>query len=229
MFAELAKVMDNAIQDDNYLESLNQNVINKKTKSGIKKTTGYLKTLYHFDINYQPFKSLKYFWHISNENEKPLLALLYAISHDYILAECISVINETKLGERVTIEHLEENIEANHPKKYSDNTRKSMAQNIASSFKQAGFIIGKVKNIRTQPLIGYNIVAFAFFMAYLNDLRGDFILTSKWVNALSLSDIAIREFAIEASRRDLLLYQSTGTVTSISFTNLLSKLEINGN
>lgn len=228
MFAELTKIMDHAIQDDNYVDSLNQNVINKKTKSGITKTTGYLKSLYSFDINYPPFKALKHFWQISDEKEKPLLALLYAIGHDYILNECISVITDTKLGDKVTIEKLEEIFESNHPNKYSDNTRKSMAQNIASSFKQAGFITGKVKNIRTQPIIGYNIVAFAFFMAYLAELRGDFILTSKWVKALSLSDTIVRELAIEAAKRDLMQYQYAGSVTAISFKNLIKKLEING-
>jgi len=228
MFAELTKVMDHAIQDDNYEDSLNQNVINKKTKSGIIKTTGHLKRLYSFDVNYPPFRALKYFWQISDEKEKPLLALLYAIGHDYLLAENISVIVDTKLGEKVTIEKLEENIESVHPNKYSDITRKSIGKNIASSFKQAGFITGKVKNIKTQPIIGYNTVAFAFFMAYLAELRGDFILTSEWVKALSLSDTIVRELAIEAAKRDLMQYQYAGSVTAISFNNLIKKLEING-
>lgn len=228
MFAELQKVMDFAIHDDDYLDSLSQNVINKKTQSGIEKTTRYLTNLYGFDLNYAPFKAFKYFWQISDERDQPLLALLYAIGQDYLLAESIPVVTETKLGEKVTVEKMEENIESYYPNRYSDNTRKSMAQNIASSWKQARFITGKVKNIRTQPDITYKVVAFAFFMAYLNDLRGDFILTSKWVKALSLGDASIRELAIEAAKRDLLQYQYAGSVTAISFTNLTNKLEING-
>ena len=68
MFSELANVMDYAMEDNNYLDSLSQNVINKKTRSGIKKTTEYLTALYGFDLNYPPFKALKYFWQISEEN-----------------------------------------------------------------------------------------------------------------------------------------------------------------
>ena len=117
-------------------------------------------------------------------------------------------------------------IEANHPSRYSANTRRSMAQNLASSWKQAGFITGKVKNIRTQPVIGYHIIAFAFFMAYLDGLRGDFILSSKWVKALSLSELNVRELAIEAAKRDLMQYQFAGNVTALSFNNLITKLEI---
>ena len=228
MFAELQKVMDFAIGNDNYLDALNQNVINKKTSSGIKNTTNYLTVLYKFNLKYPPFKAFKYFWQIVEDNDKTILALLYAIGNDYLLAESIPVVVSTKPGDKVTVEKMEENIESYYPKRYSENTRKSMAQNLASSWKQVGFIKGKIKNIRAQPVIGYKVVAFAFFMAYLNGLRGDFILTSNWVKALSLSDQIVRELAIEAAKMDLLQYQYAGNITSISFNNLINKLEING-
>jgi hypothetical protein len=70
-------------------------------------------------------------------------------------------------------------------------------------------------------------VAFAFFLAYLDGDRGDFILTSKWVKALFLSESKLRELAIEGSMRNLFQYQYGGNVTSISFSNLLIKLGIN--
>ncbi|MGZ4009909.1 MAG: hypothetical protein ACXVLF_03080 [Flavisolibacter sp.] len=228
MFAELSKVMDHAIHDDMYLNSLNQNIANKKTKNNQEKTTGFLKQLYGFDLAYLPFRFFKYFWEITAENDKPLLTLLYAIGQDYLLGESYPIVASTKLGDKVTIDKLEENIEAQHPDHFSENTRRSLAQNIASSWKQAGFITGKVKNIRTQPKIGYHVVAFAFVLAYLNGERGDFILSSKWAKALCLGDSQLRELAIEAARRDLLQYQYAGSVTAISFTNLFTKLKIDG-
>ena len=227
MFSELAKVMDFAIQDNNYLESLNQNVINKKTSSGIEKTTAYLKNLYSFNLNYPPFAALKYFWQISEEKDKSILALLYAIGHDSFLSASVSVIIETKPGEKVTVGKLEANIESLSPNRFSDNTRKSMAQNIASSWKQAGFIHGKVKNIRTQPDINYRIACFAFLLAYLKGDRGDFIWNSIGVKALCLYESRLRELAVECSMRDLMQYQYGGSVTAMSFNNLLNKIGIN--
>ena len=103
-----------------------------------------------------------------------------------------------------------------------------MAQNIASSWKQAGFITGKVKNIRTQPEINYLVIAFAFLLAYLNGVRGDFILKSIWIKTLCLDESRIRALAIEAGKRDLLQYQFAGNVTSLTFNNLLLKLNIDG-
>ena len=228
MFAELAKVMNHGIESDNYYDTLKQNVISKATQSGITKTSRYLKSLYDLDASQPQFMAFKHFWSIANERDKPLLALIYAIGNDYQLKNSIPVINNTEIGKKVTVESIESNIENLYPQKYTNNTLRSMAQNIASSWKQAGFITGKVKNIRTQPEINYLVLTFAIFMAYLNGLRGDFILTSDWVKALTLDERTIRSLAIEAAKRDLLQYQYAGNVTSITFKNLLNKLDING-
>jgi hypothetical protein len=228
MFSELSKVMDHAIQDDSYLDTLHRNVSNKKTKTNQDKTTAYLKQLYSFDLEYLPFKLFKYFWQISSEKDKGLISLLYAIGNDFLLAESCTVIASTKIGEKVTIEKLITNIVECHADRYSENTCRSIAQNIASSWKQAGFIEGKVKNIRTEPNITYLVVAFSFLMGYCEGQRGDFILTSKWVKSLNLGDAKLRVLAVEAARRDLLQYQFAGNVTAISFKKLFKKLEIDG-
>ncbi len=226
MFTELSKVMDHALHDDRYLESLNENIVNKLTKSNQKKTTSLLKLLYDFDVSFPPFVCFKYFWQIADVKNKPILSLLYALSKDYLLGESMYVILSTGIGEKVRIEKLEENIEARHPKRFTEKTRLSVARRIASSWKQAGYITGKVKNIRTQPNHCYHSVAFAFLMAYLNGDRGDFILSGKWVQALAISESLIRELANEAAKRDLLQYQYAGSVTTISFNNLFKKLNI---
>jgi len=119
-----------------------------------------------------------------------------------------------------------ENVERYYPKRFTAKTLESVAQNIASSWKQAGFIIGKVKNIRFQPPISYKIVSFAMLLAYLDGKRGDYILQDNCVSALCLSESKLRELAIEASRRDYLQYQFAGNVTAISFDKLLKNIGI---
>ena len=226
MFAELSKVMDHALRDDRYLESLNENVASKLTKSNQKKTTGFLKQIYGFNVSFPPFICFKYFWQITDVKDRPVLSLLYALCKDYLLSESMFVVLSTGIGEKVKIEKLEETIEAHHPKRFTEKTRRSVAQRIASSWKQAGYIVGKVKNIRTQPNYCYHSVVFAFLMAYFNGDRGDFILSSKWVQTLAISEFQVRELASEAAKRDLLQYQYAGSVTTISFNNLFKKLNI---
>jgi hypothetical protein len=65
-------------------------------------------------------------------------------------------------------------------------------------------------------------------LSYLNDDRGDFILSSKWVKALGIEESQVRDLAFEAAKRNLLHYQFSGAVTTISFQNLFQKLEIHG-
>jgi len=227
MFSELEKVMAYSIDTDNFLESLISNVTAKKSKSGVEKTANYLKRLYGFDNNNPSFISFKYFWTIAEVQDKRLLAFILAVHNDDALAESIDVVKSNKPGSKATVDFFEENIEKYHPNQYSPNTLRSMAQNIASSWKQAGFIEGKVRNIRTEPSITHPVACFAFIMAYLKGDRGDFIWNSIGVKALCLPESKLRELAQECARRDMMQYQHAGSVTSISFHNLLSKIEIN--
>lgn len=221
--------MDFAIENKDYTTPFNNNIIGKKSNSGIIKTNRYLKQLYGFDLSDPIFKAFEYFWRVSEENEKRLLSIIYSISRDVLLAESVDVIRDTIVGEKAAIETLETNIENYNPNRFSPNTRKSMAQNIASSWKQAGFIEGKVKNIRHQPDINYRVACFAFLLAYLKGDRGDYIWSSLATKALCLSEKKLRELAIECSNRDLMQYQYAGSVTSISFNNLLNKIGIDAN
>jgi hypothetical protein len=118
--------------------------------------------LYGFNIEYPPFVALKYFWKTVEHDFRPLLAFVYTVNHDDLLAKSISVVCKSEIGERVPVENFENNIEKYYPKRFSPKTRKSISQNIASSWKQAGFIEGKVKNIRVQPNINYQVACFAF-------------------------------------------------------------------
>jgi hypothetical protein len=227
MFYEFGKIMDYAIDNYNFEEALNSNVYNKKSADGIRKSANFLKRLYDFDLQHPPFKALCWFWKNSENHDKPLLAFIYAIGNDQLLGEGFNVIGDTPVGQKASIDFFEDNIESFHPKKYSDNTRKSLAQNIASSWKQAGFITGKVKNIRTQPEISYYAACFAFLLSYLKGNTGDFIWNSTGVKALCLNEAKLRELAVEAAKRDLIQYQYAGSVTVISFSNLLNKIGIN--
>ncbi len=226
MYAELEKVMSFSLDGKQIVDSLEKNITGKKSASGVKKSATYLKHLYGFDNDNPSFSAFKYFWENSEPLQRPLLAFIYAMNNDDLLAESIDVIRNSFLSEKVSIELFENQVELFHPQKYSINTRKSMAQNIASSWKQAGFIEGKVKNIRIQPQIDHLIACFAFLMAYLKGDRGDYIWISPGVRSLCLNESRLRELAIECGKRGLMNYQSSGNVTNIGFHDLFKKLKI---
>lgn len=227
MFAELERVMAHSLESGNFFEALEQNITGKKSSSGVEKTANHLKKLYSFDTKLPLFSALAYFWKNSDSSERPLIAFIYVVNHDDLLAESIEVLSSIDSGEKVGIELFEKVIDEYHPNRYSVNTRKSLAQNLASTWKQAGFITGKVRNIRTLPNISYKVACFAFLLAYLKGDRGDFIWNSIGVKALCLYESRLRELAIEGAKKDLMQYQYAGSVTAISFHNIINKIGIN--
>jgi len=224
MFAELSQVMNHGVEGGDFNEILNSNVSNKLSNTNLIKTNQYLKQLYGFNNEDLLFRCFKHYWTLVDNKKKNIITLLFALSNDFLLKESIDIVINTKVGEKVAIEKFDENIEKYHQGKYSDNTRRSAAQNVASSWKQAGYIQGKVKNIRVQPIHDYYTVAFALLLSYLHGDRGDYILLSKWIKALSLNTEELRDLIKEAAKRDLLQYQYGGNVTVISFENQLKTI-----
>lgn len=229
MFAELSRLMDFSIGEKTDFENLlNENVIAKQTQYNKKDTAKCLKKLYGLDDNEPFFKVFHYFWSLAPAKEKPLLAFLLAITRDSLLEESIETVLNVSPGNRVEVSVIEQSIESNHPKRYTEKTRLSLAQNINSSWKQAGLVTGKMKNIRTQVIPGYYAVAYALFLGYLQGLRGDFLFQSKWTKVLDSSENELRSLAQEAAKRELLLFQYAGNVTVVKFKPLAQKLHLYG-
>ena len=115
-----------------------------------------------------------------------------------------------------------------HPAKFSATTIRATAQRIASSWKQAGFIEGKVKNIRRQPAITPNIDAFALVLGYLNGARGESLFQTIWAKAIMLPERELRTLTHRAAMAGLLHYQHAGAITIIHFNHLFQALDIHG-
>lgn len=226
MFQELEKVMDFALESDEYGKAMEANVFGKKSADGIKQTSNFLSRIYLFEPNIASFQVLKYFWRTTSEDEKKLIAFLYAMEQDYLLFESIDVVQKTSIGKKVPVEAFKDNLESYYPNKYSKVTSHSIGKNLASSWKQAGFIAGKTKNIRVQPEVTYKVAAFAFFLAFILGDRGEYVFNNSIVKSLSISENNLRDLAVEAAKQDLLQYQYGGSVTSFAFPQLLSKLAI---
>lgn len=228
MFSELERVMAFATDENRYAEALGQNVVGKKSSAGASKSARYLKRLYGFDLKDSLFLAFRFFWNLVEPQERPMVAMVYALHRDDLLAESHEVIEKLKVGTAATASLFEDLIESHHPHLFAANTRQSISRNLASSWKQAGFVAGKVKTMRVQPEISYRVACFAFLLAYLQGDRGEFIWKNKGVAALGLPESKLRELAMECARRDLMQYQFAGSVTAISFQTLLNKIGIDG-
>ena len=225
MTAELIEVMDFPKEDLSYLEIMQNNVFNKKTESSKKKTINYLTQLYSFSKEDIKFLCLENYWSKVEDDEKPLLALFFAVSKDFLMMESVDFVKSVKHNTKASIEEFENNISHYHPNRFSPKTLRSVSQNVASSWKQAGYIVGKVKNIRAECTPSYFAVAFAFLMAYLDDLRGDYLFDHPSVKALDATKEEILTLIKAASDRELLNYNKSGNSTIISFDNYLKEIQ----
>ena len=134
-------------------------------------------------------------------------------------------VKSVKPNDKARIEEFGANIAQYHPNRFSPKTLRSVSQNVASSWKQAGYILGKVKNIRTYCPPSYSTAAFAFLMAYLDDLRGDYLLEHPSVKALDASKEKILGLVKAAADRELLTYNRSGASMVVSFDKYLNKLK----
>lgn len=224
MSTELTEVLDCPKDELEYMQVMESNVFNKRTESSRKKTIRYLTQLYSFDKNDIRFKALEDYWQRTNEEDKALLTFLYAVSKDYLLKESVSLVKAVPFNEKAHIEGFEDNIKHHHPNRFSPKTLRSVAQNIASSWKQAGYIEGKVKNLRVKRYPSYLMVSFALLMAYIDGARGEYMTDHPSVKALDVSKEELHQLIKAAADRDLVRYNKSGTTMVISFENYLNRL-----
>jgi hypothetical protein len=225
MFAELSEVMSFEGKGSDYLAIMEDNVFNKRTESNKKKTIRYLTQLYGFNRNDDPFKAFEEYWYKAKEESRPLLAFVYALSRDYLLQESVAFVKAVPYENKANIEGFDHNISRQHPDRFSPKTLRSVAQNIASSWKQAGFIEGKMKNIRKENTPDYLVVAFALLLAYLQGLRGDFMLEDICVKSLDVEKETLFNLIKTAADYDLLQYNHSGSTMVITFNNFSKAVE----
>lgn len=226
MFAELEDLMAQALATQDFRLAMENNATGKRTKTNKEKTHRYLRTLYDLDPALPRFRALVAFWKMAPAADRPLLALLYSLGKDFLLADSATLLLNCQEGMSLSSLALGQFIADKYPHRYSEQSITAIGQRLASSWKQAGFLRGMYKNERIAVKPSYFVLAFGMFLAYLDGARGQFIIGNPAVKVLSLSESSLRELAFEAAKRDLLRFQSAGAVVSVSFDTLIEQLGI---
>lgn len=225
MLEELSNVMALVSEGVPVEEVLANNGAGKLTKYNQLKTNRYLRKLYNLESGSRLFRVFSWFWKQASPSDRPMMALLMALNFDQLLFESFEVVEGTRFGESARVEDFLALLDRLHPGDYSAVTQKSISKNLASSWKQAGYLL-RNNNTRIETDPSYLVVALGLLLSYLDGDRGQFILESRWVKVLCLPDTKVRELAYEAARRDLLSFLSAGAVTTVSFQTLLKKIGI---
>lgn len=228
MLAELNSLLavtpPTATQEDYIAAIVDDNLLGKTTVSARKLTAERLVELYSLDGTVCLFRVLRHFWGL-DEQARPVVALLSAMARDTLLRPSIDLILQTHYGEQLTCADMVAFLDAQSPGRFSRATITSVAQNINSTWTQAGYLTGRVKKIRTQPVNTPASVAIALFLAYLEGARAQRLFESQWIRVLDTSKDKIHELASAASQRGWLDYRRAGEVIDIRFPDLLTSNE----
>lgn len=209
-----------------YLHAIDEsNCLAKRSGKTRILTYRHLVDLYSLDSSQILFRALLYFWQRDAES-RPLLALLCAYARDSILRSTAQFILAAHEGTTITREAVEACIDDIEPGRFSPATLKSTAQNINSSFTQAGLLTGKVRKIRTRSNPTPGAVSYALLLGYLSGARGESLFQTEYTKLLDCSFDRALSLAEDASRRGWIVFKRVGDVIEVVFPNLITAEEM---
>lgn len=194
---------------------IDNNSLKKKSKGNLQITAKYLEQLYHLQKKDQFTDAFLAVAQLSSSDELPMLCLLRTQSSDILVADSLKYILEKKEGERIEPKEIAKVIASKYPDRFGDKTLKSIGQNLVSSYKQAGYLEGKIRNIRKKCSPTWRHVLLAILMGYISGLRGNFLLSTNYIAMLELPQQTIKDFIKEASLAGYLTFNEAGTVLTI--------------
>ena len=228
MLAELSLVLDHVgvkSKIDEYLAAVvDHNVLGKPTQTTRKRTAQRLVELYTLDHTRPVFRLLRHFW-AADTAARPMLACLAAAARDPLLRDTTPFVISVPVGAVVESKDVAKHLGEKFPGRFGPTTLKSTAQNLASSWTQAGYLTGKLNKKRTRPVVSPVVVTFALLLGYLCGSRGKMLLDTIWTRMLVRTPAEITDLAMDASKQGWMTFKAAGSVFEITFPGLLTPQE----
>ena len=222
MFKEISIILDTTDVDTSFDEIkgkvIDENLLQKASISGRRKSFAHLRKAYGLDPDIPIFSALRWAWTVSEESERPLLALLCALCRDASLRASASYILTLPVGTIVEKQVLSSGLERAFPNAYSPGVVESMTRNLLSSWTQSGHLHGFQNKSRAKASSHAGSTVFALYIASLTGLQGRTLFESPWVRALDATDRERQDSIHLASRRGWVKYHESGGMMEITLT-----------
>jgi hypothetical protein len=141
MLEELTQALDRVPPDApaaSYAHAIiEENILGKPTRSTRQRTAKRLSELYVLDPGLPLFRLLRYDWSGGVEG-RPMLAFLLAAARDPLLRDCTPDVQALDRDQLVTPTEIAVWLVEKYPSRFQPTTLHSTAQNLASSWAQAG-------------------------------------------------------------------------------------------
>jgi hypothetical protein len=222
----LVRAMPLTVTRDDFIKAIvEENVLEKRTLSSRRKSLRHLIELYGMDPSKVLFRVLWQLGH-TDIDSLPQLCLVCAYARDPQLRRSFELIRTLRLGEAIERTTMEQHLENGFPGRFSPAMKKSMAQNVNTTWTFGGHLAGKTKKIRQFPEPRPISAAYAMFVGYLSGLRGERLLDSPFA-ALVSSNRSQLEVALSlASAKGLLSLKKAAGIVEFDFSSLLTSTEL---
>ena len=202
-----------------------ENVLEKPTQTSRVKSLHHLNEVYGLDPSKALFRVL---WQLGHQDSEslPQLCLICAYARDPQLRHSFELIRSLRPGDTLERASMEEHLEHGFPGRFSSATKKSMAQNVNTTWTFGGFLTGNKSKTRRAPEPRPESAAYAMFVGYLKGLRGEQLLDSTFGSLVASSRSQLLTALRVASAKGLLSLKSAAGIVEFDFTGLLTPEEL---
>jgi hypothetical protein len=204
---------------------VDENVLEKPTQGSREKSLRHLTELYGLDPSKVLFRVLWQLGH-SDLDSLPQLCLVCAYARDAQLRHSFELIRSLQLGEALERASMEEHLESGFPGRFSPAMKKSMAQNVNTTWTFGGLLAGKTKKSRQVPQPSPSSAAYAMFVGYLTGLRAEQLLDSAFASLVASNRSQLLTALRLASAKGLLSLKNAAGIVEFDFSNLLTPAEL---
>ena len=201
-----------------------ENLLSKPSQKSRRLAWRHLAGLYSLSSDHCLFRVFRDFYFF-DQQAQPLLTFQLAYARDPVLRACMPFLSRLSLNQQISRADTEELLKTLYPQRFTPASLKSCAQNINGTWTQSGFLQGKVRKTRVQPVVSWVNAAYALFMASLQGHQARMMLTSQWVRILGLPEEEILQLASRAAQKGLMDYRRTGDVMEFRFPDSLTEQE----
>jgi len=228
MFLEmrtLVRAMPLSVTYDDLTKAIiEENVLDKPTLSSRKKSLRHLRELYGMSTSKALFRVL---WDLAHADMEslPQLCLVCAYARDPQLRHSFELVRTLRIGAVLARTNMEQHLENGFPGRFSAAMKKSMAQNVNTTWTFGGHLSGRVKKNRRFPEPRPVSAAYAMFVGYLTGLRGERLLDSVFAALVSSNRSQLQTALSLASAKGLLSLKQAAGIVEFDFSNLLTSAE----
>jgi hypothetical protein len=212
--AVLAAAPDVQSREDYATAIVDDNCLGKATAATRRLTNQRLGELYGLDPRMPLFRVLRRLWTIDKPG-RPLLALQCAVARDPLLAATVEPVLTLEPRSELQRDTIRAALREAVAERLSEATLGKVIRNVASSWEQAGHLVGRTFKKRAAVRATPGSVAFGLYLGHAVGFRGALLFATGWISLLDSTPASARDLALEAKRIGLIDLRIAGEVVDL--------------